>query len=141
MEVPMRWFNCALAGFLALGLAGCGSSSSTHSGGAGKTEKEKKELTNKDKIVGSWELTKSGGGGPPGAVLTFGKDGKLKMSMKFEGKEVGMDGTYDVEGEKLHTTMKDDGKERKETMKIKKLTDTEFVTEDEKGMIDEFKKK
>ena len=34
---------------------------------------------------------------------------------------------------------KADGKERKETMKIEKLTDKELITKDEKGKTDEFK--
>src|SRR5271156_7040735 len=95
----------------------------------------------KDKIIGSWELVKSEGGGPPGAVVEFTKDGMVTIKITIEGKAVAMKGTYALEADKLNTVMKDGDKERKETMTIKTLTAKQLITIDEKGKADEFKKK
>jgi uncharacterized protein (TIGR03066 family) len=107
-----------------------GSSSST---AAPKTD-------NKTKIVGKWALEKTTNKKPPppGTVIEFTKDGKLKITIA----NFSLDGTYKVDGDKVHTTMKSpDGKEHKETITITKLTDKELVTKDEKGNVDTFKKK
>ncbi|HEY1861446.1 MAG TPA: TIGR03066 family protein, partial [Gemmataceae bacterium] len=93
----------------------------------------------KDKLVGVWEATK--GDAPKGATLEFSKDGKLKIAFEADGKKIAIEGTFKVDGDSLETNLKGpDGKEHKETMKIKTLTEKELVTEDEKGKIDEFKK-
>jgi uncharacterized protein (TIGR03066 family) len=93
----------------------------------------------KAQIVGVWEPTK--GEAPKGTTLEFTKDGKLKITIDAEGKKVTIEGTYELDGDSLKTNLKGpDGKERKETMKIKSLSDKELKTEDEKGKIDEFKK-
>jgi uncharacterized protein (TIGR03066 family) len=64
------------------------------------------------------------------------------MTIVVEGKPVtGPAGTYKVEGETIKSSHKEGEKEVTETVKIKTLTDTKLVTEDEKGKIDEFKKK
>ena len=50
-----------------------------------------KPKANKDKIVGVWEFVKSSDPKtipPPGATIEFTKDGKLKMVVKIEGKEL-----------------------------------------------------
>ncbi|HTU18619.1 MAG TPA: lipocalin family protein [Gemmataceae bacterium] len=150
----LRW---SLVGCLIIGLAGCGGGSSTKpaSSADSKSKKSKEEAkpaaSNKDKIVGTWELTKGGGEMPPGAIIELTKDGKMKISVKDpKGQTQTMDGTYTVDGDKLITGPLDkdgkpikgkDGKEMKDTMTILKLTDTELVTKDEKGKTDEFKKK
>lgn len=124
----MRSLHVVLVGCLFLGLVAVAQGA------------DKKEPTNKEKIVGVWEPTK-GDSLPKGATIEFTKDGKLKIAIKVEGKTITADGTYTVDGDKLTTVLKDEGKEKKETVKIKKLTDKELVTEDSKGMVDEFKKK
>lgn len=103
---------------------------------------DEKKATSKDKIVGVWTVTKSAGGLPPKATLEFTKDGKLKISIKVEDKSVSIDGTYEVKDDKLTVLLKaPGGKEQKETMTIKSLTDTKLVTVDSKGKEDEFEKK
>ena len=92
---------------------------------------------NADKIVGTWEVTKPGKGTPPGATVEFTKDGKMIMTATG----VKMEGQYKVEGDKITATMKLGEVEKKESLKIKSLTDTALVTEDEKGDVDEFKGK
>jgi uncharacterized protein (TIGR03066 family) len=93
----------------------------------------------KTQIVGIWEPTK--GEAPKGTTLEFTKDGKLKITLEAEGKKVTIEGTYEIDGASLKTILKGpDGKERKETMKIKSLSDKALVTVDEKCKEDEFKK-
>jgi uncharacterized protein (TIGR03066 family) len=145
-EVAMRLFRCALLCCLVLGLAGCGGSttSAPSKAAAGKPEpgtpEAKKELTNKEKIVAIWVVTKSADA-PPGALVEFTKDGKINITVKANDKEMKVEGSYTVEEDKINTAVKQGPKEQKETLKIKKLTDTELVTEDEKGKTDEYKKK
>jgi uncharacterized protein (TIGR03066 family) len=94
---------------------------------------------NADKIVGTWEAVK--GEVPAGSTIEFTKDGKMKLNIKAGGQTISVEGTYKVDGDKLTTTGKGpDGKEKTETVKIKKLTDKELVIEDEKGKTEEFKK-
>jgi uncharacterized protein (TIGR03066 family) len=97
--------------------------------------------TNKDKIVGTWELVKAGSDLPKGATVTFTKDGKMTITFKVENETVTVKGTYQIDGEKLTIMHKDEGKEIKETMTIKTLTDKALVVVDEKKNTDEFKKK
>jgi uncharacterized protein (TIGR03066 family) len=107
------------------------------------------KTVDEDKIVGTWEVTKSAGGLPPQATVQFTKDGKLKISVTVQGltkdnkkvnQTVTIEGTYKVEGDKLSIAMKQGAKENKETMTIKTLTDEKLVTVDPKGKEDEFKK-
>jgi len=96
--------------------------------------------SNATKIVGTWEVTKSQDA-PPGSTVEFAKGGKMKVTITLEGKTLTLEGTYKVEGDKIKSTLKQGETEHSETIKIKTLTDTRLVTEDEKGKIDEFKKK
>jgi uncharacterized protein (TIGR03066 family) len=108
----------------------------------GSLRAEEKKADNKALIVGVWELTKAGEGGPPvGTTMGFTKDGKVKMSGKADGKEFSFDGTYVVEGDKLSASIKSPDRTEKGTVTIKKLTDKEFVTQDENGRALEFKRK
>jgi len=96
--------------------------------------------SNDKKIIGTWEVTKADNA-PPGATVEFTKDGKIKLRAEFKGKSIAIDGTYKVEGSKIHTTLKFGGQERKETGTIKTLTDTKLVVEDPKGKVEEYKRK
>src|SRR5262249_5358453 len=87
--------------------------------------------SNKEKIIGTWEIVKSEGGVPPGTTLEFTKDGKLTIKVKVDDKTVTVSGTYAIDGDKLKTVVKIDDKEMKETMTIKTLTDKSFVTVNE----------
>ena len=52
-----------------------------------------------------------------------------------------MEATYKVEGDTIKATMKMGDMEKTDTIKIIELTDTKLVTEDEKKVVEEFKKK
>jgi uncharacterized protein (TIGR03066 family) len=107
----------------------------------GAVQAQEKKADYRALIVGVWELTKTGDGGPPvGTTVEFTKDGKIKMTGKADGKEFSFDGTYGVEGEKLNGNLMTPGGEEKGTSKIKRLTDKELVTEDESGRVLEFKR-
>ena len=123
----MKALGLALAGCLVLGLTAIGQAD------------DKKEPTNKEKIVGIWEPTK--GELPKGSTVEFTKDGKLKVVVKIEDKSITLEGTYTVDGDKVKTVLKDEGQERKEDLKIKTLNDKELVLVDDKGMAEEFKRK
>ena len=108
----------------------------------GTLQAEEKKTDNKSLIVGVWELTKTDNGGPPvGTVMEYSKDGKIRMTGKAKGKELVANGTYVVEGNKFTGMLKTPDREEKGTVTIKKLTDTELVTEDDAGRVLEFKRK
>jgi uncharacterized protein (TIGR03066 family) len=101
---------------------------------------DKKDL-DKDKLVGTWELTQ-GETLPPGTTCEFTKDGKIKLVLPTpDGKKVTIEGTYKIEGQAFRATLKDGNKENTETLKVPTLTDKELVMVDEKGKKDSFKKK
>jgi uncharacterized protein (TIGR03066 family) len=140
----MNLLRFAFLGCLIAGLAGCGSPTSSPPGSnpKGPSTPHVTEPSNKDRIVGIWEVSKAETM-PKDATVEFTKDGKLKLNAKGpDGKALAMEGTYSVDGTKLMTTMKGpDGKDMKETATITKLTDKELAVKDEKGKTDEFKKK
>ena len=101
---------------------------------------EKKDNTKL--LIGAWEVTKADEGAlPVGSVIEFAKDGKVKVTAKRGDKESTAEGTYTVAGDKLTVTLKHDDKEDKHAITIKKLTETEYVTENEKGKTATFKRK
>ena len=55
-----------------------------------------------------------------------------------------MEGAYKLDGDKLTVTLRtpeEKDKELTDTVTITKLTDKELITKDQKGKVDEFKKK
>jgi uncharacterized protein (TIGR03066 family) len=96
---------------------------------------------NAKKIVGAWEVTKSGGDLPAGTSIEFTKDGKLNAVIKADGMEVKLDGTYKVEKDKLTVKIKLGDQNIEETATIKKLTDDALEIEDKDKKVDVFKKK
>lgn len=123
----MKALGLALVGFLVFGLTAVAQAD------------DKKEPTNKEKIVGIWEPAKDEL--PKGSTVEFTKDGKLKVILDFEEKKITLYGIYELEGDKLKTVIQDEGKEQKETLKIKTLTDKELVLLNEEGKVEEFKRK
>ncbi|HVK14784.1 MAG TPA: lipocalin family protein [Gemmataceae bacterium] len=99
-----------------------------------KKDEAKKEAAKVDaaKLVGTWEITKSTGDAPKGSLVSFDKDGKLKVSIDFNGKKIEIEGTYKVEGDKLTVTVKSppDGKDETDTNTIKLLDDKTLVIVD-----------
>jgi uncharacterized protein (TIGR03066 family) len=148
----MKLLQSALVACLVLGLAGCGSpttkpkttATTTVAPAATKTrEAPTGASTNKEKILGTWELVKAEiPKMPPGATVEYTKDGKVIMKAMVKGKEMKMEAAYTVEGDSLTTTGKSpDGKEHKDVDKITKLTATEMELTDKEGKKIEFKKK
>jgi uncharacterized protein (TIGR03066 family) len=93
------------------------------------------------KILGKWEITKSTGDEPVGAIVDFLKDGKFTISAKLDGKEVKLDGTYKVEKDKLTTEVSVAGKTEKDVDTIKKLTDEDMELENKDKKLITFKRK
>jgi uncharacterized protein (TIGR03066 family) len=151
-EVVMKLLPSVLIGCLILGLAGCRVSATSAPKKA--PPEEKKAASNKEKLIGVWELTKSKEGAA-GNKVEFFADGKMRMTLKVkvfkkkgdnkkvlakETTEV-FDATYMVDGDKLTMTVKVGDKEEKRPLTIRSLTDKELVMVDEEGNVDEFKKK
>jgi len=101
--------------------------------GFSAAEEKKAETPKVDaaKIVGKWEVTKTAGEAPKGAIVEFQKDNKLAISMELNGKKLDLTGSYKIDGDKLMVKISFMGMESpEETDTIKTLTDTELVTVD-----------
>src|SRR4051812_13093657 len=92
---------------------------------------KKDEKVDAKKLVGKWSPKEKKEGSS--FVIEFTKDGKASFTTTEGGKEVKIEGTYKVDGNKLSTTMKIGDMERTRTRTISKLTDTELVSTDDKG--------
>jgi uncharacterized protein (TIGR03066 family) len=93
------------------------------------------------KLVGKWELAEAKKG--QAMTLEFTKMKKISLIVGEPGKEVKIEGTYEV-SEKTNTlsvALKVSEEEIKESLTIIKLTDDELVTEDSKGKKGTMKKK
>ena len=98
-------------------------------------DKDKDKVDTK-KLIGKWEPKEKD---PKAAfVMEFTDKGKLVMTVDNGGK---VEGTYKVDGNKMEVIIPLGGKDQKETLTIKKLTDDELVTVDSKNKEDAFKKK
>jgi uncharacterized protein (TIGR03066 family) len=110
----MKWMMFGLLVCFMAALAGCSSSSTSGGSGGG--------VSNADKIVGTWKITKIGdtelGKNVDAGTMEFTKDEKAKISGKGKDPE---EGTYKVEGDKL-TLTKNGKKEEGKTSTIKSLT-------------------
>jgi uncharacterized protein (TIGR03066 family) len=105
-------------------------------------ESRRAESQNADKLIGTWTVVKEDGKDPKGDVtVTFMKDGKLAIALKFGDKEFKADGTYKLDGNKLTTTIKFGGKEKTEVQAVQTLNETTLITKDSKDKVTEFKKK
>jgi uncharacterized protein (TIGR03066 family) len=91
------------------------------------------------KLLGVWEVVKSESA-PPGATVEFTADSKLKLRAKVDGKELKIDGTYELKGDDIISTLTFAGQTKKETNTIKNLTDKKLVIEDDKGKVEEYKR-
>ena len=94
-------------------------------------DEKKDEKIDVKKLVGKWEWKEK----VPdvSALIEFTKDGKLIFSIGPKGKEIKVEGTYKVDGNKLTYTMPVDKKDQSTTLTITKLTDTELMSKDETG--------
>ncbi|MCI0702375.1 MAG: TIGR03066 family protein [Planctomycetia bacterium] len=104
-----------------------------------KKDKEKeKEKFDAKKLLGKWESN------PPkkgeSIVMEFAANGKLTMSGDVNGKELKVEGTYKLEGDKLSFELRHMGETSKATITLTKLTDNELEGKDSKGKSEAFKK-
>lgn len=91
-------------------------------------------------LLGKWEPVKL----PDGVdklVVEYTKDGKVSVELEAQGNKQKFEGTYKLEGDKLHIKIDFNGNEQDQKRKVTKLTDTEMVTTDEdKGEERKYKK-
>jgi uncharacterized protein (TIGR03066 family) len=105
-------------------------------------------------LIGKWEPVvekpkdpkdkeKKAAPGPAGPSMTveFEAGGKMTLNVSDTGKDLLVPGTYKLEGDKLTVEMKLGDKDVKETLLIKKLTDSELVTEDSKKQVETLRRK
>lgn len=95
---------------------------------------DKKDPETKTKLVGVWEAK-------DGNKMEFFKDGKLKITIKFQEKERSVNGTYTLEGNKVTFAVKEGDMEFKDAFTIKSVDDKKLVIVDNKGVVDELMKK
>jgi uncharacterized protein (TIGR03066 family) len=91
------------------------------------------------KLLGKWELAKPDPKAPK-MVLEIMDKGKFTMTVELNGKSNKVDGTYKVDGNKIEIEMNIGGNVMKDTLTITKLTDTEMVSKDSKGMVETLKR-
>ncbi len=103
----------------------------------GATAANQQKLDGK-KLVGKWEPATPKKGEQ--MVMEFTKDGKIVVTGDMGGKEVKIEGTYKLDGDKLSFVLKFMDIEIKETVTITKLTDTEMEGEDKDKKKESFKK-
>ncbi len=108
-----------------------------------RAEEKDDKPDNAKLIVGVWEVVKADKDTlMVGDVVEFAKGGKVKATVKMDGKDVTVEATYSVAGDKLIAVRKVEGEEKKQTHTIKKLTATELTILDEKeNKTIEFKRK
>ncbi|QJW99595.1 hypothetical protein [Frigoriglobus tundricola] len=105
-----------------------------------------KDKTTEEKLIGKWKLVKTDTNLPEGAefVIEYKPKGALAFIItpkEKDGKPTVHEGKYKVVGdEKIEWTINEDGNERGETSKIKKLTDERLLLEDPEGIKEEFEK-
>lgn len=99
-----------------------------------------KEKTTAEKVVGRWQVVKSGGEEVKNLTCEFTKDGKMilifvngEQVMKWEGK-------YKVVKETIDYSVTMDEEKKAEVLTIKKLTDKAMTTVDPDGLVEEFVK-
>lgn len=90
------------------------------------------------KLVGTWAPVNPKKG--EGMTLEFSKDGKLTVTGAAEGKDLKLEGTYKLEGDKLTFAIKFMDTEIKDTVTLTKLTDEEMSGKDKDGKEESFKK-
>ena len=93
-------------------------------------------------LVGKWEITKADEGTvPPGTIVVFTEDGKMRITGKKDDKDVTMEGTYKVEGDAFTFKLKEGDTEHSDTITITKITKTEMTTKNKEGKVVECKRK
>ena len=92
------------------------------------------------KLVGKWEVTKSGGEVPVGSLVEFTKDGKMTANVTLDGKELKLAGTYKLTGDKLKVNLMLNEQKIDHEFTVKFNKD-ELTLEDADKKVDTLKKK
>lgn len=92
------------------------------------------------KLLGKWEVTKSGGDTPVGSVVEFLKDGKMTANVPLDGKDVKVTGTYKLDGAKLKVNLMVNEQKIDHEFTVKFGKD-ELTLEDADKKVDVLKKK
>lgn len=93
------------------------------------------------KLVGKWEVTKSGGDTPMGSLVEFTKDGKMTANVTLDGKDLKLTGTYKFDGKKLAVNLTLNEQKIDHEFTVKFNGDNEMTLEDADKKIDTLKKK
>ncbi|MCS6867072.1 MAG: TIGR03066 family protein [Gemmataceae bacterium] len=91
------------------------------------------------KLLGQWELPKAGPNDTQ-MIVEMMEKGKLTMTVMVKGQAERCPGTYKLTGNKLEIEVTFMGQTLQETLTIVKLTDTELVTKDSKGIEETLKR-
>jgi len=84
---------------------------------------------NKKLLVGKWEVVKADEGTlPVAAIVEFMADGKMKITMKKEGQDAMVEGTYTVDGDSFTYKITFGKDEHSSKITIKKISETELET-------------
>jgi uncharacterized protein (TIGR03066 family) len=99
-----------------------------------------KDRADAEKIVGTWRMTLGAKGQTDTNLeLDFYQGGKMVIRQQLtNGRTSVYEGSYRVIGNELPYDVKQGGAIKKETLTIKKLTDTELIVVDPDGLKEEF---
>jgi uncharacterized protein (TIGR03066 family) len=99
-----------------------------------------KERADAEKVVGTWRMTLGAHGQTDANLeLDFYQSGKMVIRQVLSNGRVSVyEGTYRLVGNELPYDVKQGGAVKKETLTVKKLTDTELIVVDPDGLKEEF---
>jgi uncharacterized protein (TIGR03066 family) len=90
------------------------------------------------KLLGVWEMMRDGQ--PRGITMEFRDDGKVRMTTVIGGRDIKVAGTYEIKGMTIYIKKLIGDEEIKESLKIKRLTDSDLEVVGEGGKTHEFAK-
>ncbi|VTR97275.1 unnamed protein product [Gemmata massiliana] len=93
------------------------------------------------KLLGKWEITKSTGDSPVGAIVEFAKEGKMTVTINNDGKDLKLEGTYKLDGKKLAVKLTLNEQEIKHDLTVTFKGDDGLELEDADKKVDTLKKK
>lgn len=102
-------------------------------------EEKKGEKIDFTKLIGKWEPAEKKD--QVVLVIEFAAKDKVSVSVTALGKTDTIEGTYKTQGNRLDIILKIGDQEQKESLRVSRLTDEEFVAEDSKGKTETLKRK
>jgi len=99
---------------------------------------EQKEKPTEEKLLGVWKVVKEGSVPVPASTTVtteFMKSNKWMLTIKINEEKKITEGTWKLEGTRLSTTIKQDGKEKTDIVEITKLDDQSFEFKDATGKL------